>query len=218
MTNTMIKIENIYTSGWEAAIRGMRNPKNSWARSDSGHMYYPDDFILGDNDRDLCLRLIKAGTEHRKFLRFIHVSMDIVAPSFWIMEHDTYKINTSRNSCSFMHRGTSKAFEITDFSVEPMVYLDTQHKHWWDSTLEEINRLREIYLDTKDPIVFQEIRNMLPSGYNIRYTYDCSYETLLNMCKQREHHRLPEWREFVTVMKETIPYFKDFYEATIDKQ
>lgn len=213
----MISIENIYTSGWEAAIRGMRNPLNSWARSDS--YFYPDGtFSLGEADLDLAKRLVKAGTEHRKFLRFIHVSMDIIAPSFFVAEHDTYKVGTSRNSCSFMHRGTSKAFEITDFSVEPMLYLDTQHKRWWDNTLEEINRLREIYLDTKDPVVFQEIRNMLPSSYNIRYTYDCSYETLLNMCKQRENHRLPEWREFVTVMKETIPYFKDFYEVTIDKK
>ena len=121
----MIKIENLTTSGWEAAVRGMRNPLESHAKSDSGPMVVQSldgaefkQFGLGPNDMDLACRLIGAGPEHRKFLRFIHVSMDIVAPLYWIAEHDTYKVATSRNSGSFMHKGLSKPFEITDFSVE----------------------------------------------------------------------------------------------------
>lgn len=212
----MIKIDNIQTYGWEGAFRGMRNPLNSWAKSDS--FFYPDGtFSLGEADLNLAKRLVKAGTEHRKFLRFIHVQMDIVAPSYFCAEKDTYKVATARNSCSFMHKGTSEEFELVDFSFEEMCYQDTEHKAWWDGTLKELNRLREIYLDTKDPVIFQEIRNMLPSGYMIRYTYDCSLETLLNMCKQRANHRLPEWRVFVSTMLEKIPYLKDFYEVTIDK-
>lgn len=213
----MIKIENIQTYGWEGAFRGMRAPLQSWAKSDS--FFYPDGtFSLGEADLNLAKRLVKAGTEHRKFLRFIHVQMDITAPSQFVAEHDTYKVSTARNSCSFMHKGTAKEFELVDFSFEEMCYQDPEHKAWWDDTLKELNRLREIYLDTKDPVIFQEIRNMLPSGYMIRYTYDCSLETLLNMCKQRANHRLPEWRVFVSTMLEKIPYLKDFYEVTIDNK
>lgn len=213
----MIKIDNIQTYGWEGAFRGMRAPLQSWAKSDS--FFYPDGtFSLGEADLNLAKRLVKAGTEHRKFLRFIHVQMDITAPSQFVAEHDTYKVSTARNSCSFMHKGTAKEFELVDFSFEEMCYQDPEHKAWWDDTLKELNRLREIYLDTKDPVIFQEIRNMLPSGYMIRYTYDCSLETLLNMCKQRANHRLPEWRVFVSTMLEKIPYLKDFYEVTIDNK
>lgn len=213
----MIKIDNIQTYGWEGAFRGMRAPLQSWAKSDS--YFYPDGtFSLGEADLNLAKRLVKAGTEHRKFLRFIHVQMDITAPSYFCAEKDTYKVATARNSCSFMHKGTSKEFELVDFSFEEMCYQDIEHRAWWDGTLKELNRLREIYLDTKDPVIFQEIRNMLPSGYMIRYTYDCSLETLLNMCKQRANHRLPEWRVFVSTMLEKIPYLKDFYEVTIDNK
>ncbi|HAU85876.1 MAG TPA: hypothetical protein DCW90_10340 [Lachnospiraceae bacterium] len=213
----MIKIDNIQTYGWEGAFRGMRAPLQSWAKSDS-YFYLDGTFSLGEADLDLAKRLVKAGTEHRKFLRFIHVQMDIVAPSQFVAEQDTYKVATARNSCSFMHKGASKKFELTDFSFEEMCYQDPEHKAWWNGTLKELNRLREIYLDTKDPVIFQEIRNMLPCGYMIRYTYDCSLETLLNMCKQRANHRLPEWRVFVSTMLEKIPYLKDFYEVTIDNK
>ena len=213
----MIKIDNIQTYGWEGAFRGMRAPLQSWAKSDS--YFYPDGtFSLGEADLNLAKRLVKAGTEHRKFLRFIHVQMDITAPSQFVAEHDTYKVATARNSCSFMHKGTSKEFELVDFSFEEIPYQDPEHKAWWDGTLKELNRLREIYLDTKDPVIFQEIRNMLPCGYMIRYTYDCTLETLLNMCKQRANHRLPEWRVFVSTMLEKNPYFKNFYEVTIDNK
>lgn len=213
----MIKIENIQTFGWEGAFHGMRNPLNSWDKSDS--LFYPDGtFSLGEADLNLAKRLIKAGTEHRKFLRFIHVQMDIIAPSYFVAEQDTYKVATNRNSCSFMHKGTSKDFELVDFSFEEMTYQDHEHKAWWDGTLKELNRLRTIYLDTKDPVIFQEIRNMLPSGYMIRYTYDCSLETLLNIYRQRANHRLPEWRVFVDTMKEKVPYFREFCEVTIDKK
>lgn len=206
----MIKIENVTTCGWESAFRGMRAPLQSWDKSDS--LFYPDGtFSLGEADLNLAKRLIKAGTEHRKFLRFIHVQMDIIAPSYLWAEIDTYKVATNRNSCSFMHKGTAEEFYLLDFSYEEMTYQDPEHRKWWEDTLDELNRLRAIYLDTKDPIIFQEIRNMLPSGYMIRATYDCSLETLLNICHQRVNHRLPEWRVFVSTMLEKVPYLKDFY-------
>lgn len=213
----MIKIDNIQTYGWEGAFRGMRNPLNSWAKSDS--FFYPDGtFSLGEADLNLAKRLAKAGTEHRKFLRFIHVQMDIIMPAYVWAEFDTYKVATARNSCSFMHKGVSEEFYMLDFNVEAMTYQDPVHAEWWHGTIKELNRLREIYLDTKDPVIFQEIRNMLPQGFMIRATYDCSLETLLNMCKQRANHRLPEWRVFVSTMLEKIPYLKDFYEVTIDNK
>lgn len=213
----MIKIENITTCGWESAFRGMRAPLQSWAKSDS--YFYPDGtFSLGEADLNLAKRLVKAGTEHRKFLRFIHVQMDIIMPTYVWAEFDTYKVATARNSCSFMHKGVSEEFYMLDFNIEAMTYQDLVHAEWWHSTIDELNRLREIYLDTKDPVIFQEIRNMLPQGFMIRATYDCSLETLLNMCKQRANHRLPEWRVFVSTMLEKIPYLKDFYEVTIDNK
>lgn len=415
----MIKIDNIQTYGWEGAFRGMRNPLNSWAKSDS--FFYPDGtFSLGEADLNLAKRLVKAGTEHRKFLRFIHVQMDITAPSYFIFEQDTYKIATARNSCSFMHKGLAKPFTIDDFTTstevqkllnrnkewedieypyetneykiytcengrqykvykngrvfscafevndnyksgrtrhfaekelkphknprgyfelnlggrcgtekwqlhrlmayvwipaenwqsltvnhingkkhqnnienlewcsreeniskgfqdglyddsflyngydnwkrtmttdietrlairydhnkglmpaeiakkyevplktvygiifgnKPENYELFMHAYWWEKTVDYLNELRDQYLDTQDESIFLTIRQALPMGYNYRYTYDCSLETLLNMCKQRVNHRLPEWRVFVSTMLEKIPYLKDFYEVTIDK-
>ena len=409
----MINVENIRTDGWENALYGMRAPLQSWKRSDS--TFDNNEIVIGDNDLQLMTRLIQAGTEHRKFLRFIHVSMVITAPSYWIAEQDTYKVATSRNSCSFMHTGIKNGFTINDFTVDEnvkkllsyekqyddieyvydtseykiytcengrkykvykngkivscefevedaynggrtkhfaekelkptltnngyfMVNLggrngtekwmmhrlvlyvgnpvdnwydltvnhingkknqnnvenlewctreeniskafadglyddsilyngycnwkstrnvdidtriaikyDYQHNnmniqslvekyklaknvinnivyapnvknndlyllaYYWEKMLSQLNTLRDIYLDTKDEQYFLAIRRLLPMGYKYTYVYDCSMETLLNMCMQRYNHRLPEWKEFISIVFKEVPYLEYFY-------
>ena len=429
----MVKVEDIETMGWRKAIKGMRNPLNSWGKSDSEFYtvdtvpvedrYLIGGFTLGPNDLDLALRLIKAGPEHRKFLRMIHIQMDITGPLYWIAEHDTYKVGTTRNSCSFMHKGTSKPFTINDFSLsdERIYYLlspiqkeykqieypyetneyklytldngrqykvfkngrivacefsyidswgtgrtrsfpekevkpsltkngyfevrlggrsgekwmvhrlvahcwipnpenletvnhingeknknnvenlewatradnvikgfseglydknklhlaynswknghtvisplekkliiqqyeqgcvtreDIKEKYdlntsqvnnilylqstenqelfetayFWETVIETLNNLREDYLETKDEAIFQMIRQILPSSYNLRYTWDCSMETILNILSQRNHHRLPEWQQFRQACFDNIPCCKEFYEAMYGKE
>lgn len=221
----MIKIENVDVSGWEAAIRGMRNPLNSWEKSDSrygcgyGEDYtYPTcgdicidkcKYIIGDNDLSLMKKLAKAGTDHRKFLRMINVTMDITAPTYWWAEFDTYKVGTVRNSCSFMHKGTSRPFYISDFSCCVGDIDNTEQvATTWQIVLNTLNELREKYLETKDKTIFQEIRNLLPSGYMQRSTVQLNYEVLLNMYKSRKNHRLQEWRDFCSLV-ETLPYFNE---------
>lgn len=411
----MIKIENIDVWGFEHAVRGCRNPMNSWAKSDSGYWKDGEDdyvFVVGKNDLDLMQRLYKAGTEHRKYLRQIFVSMDITAPLYWISELDTYKVGTVRNSCSFMHKGVSKPFEITDFSIHDdrvyevlspfkkkeyvlkylyetdeykiftgengreykvykngrvvacsFEYIDTMGRHrtlsereckptitnsgyfelniggrsgqkwmlhrlvastwlenadecdtvnhidgdkgnnsvenlewcslsenikkgfedglyengkslhtkylkWkntlsltsptqrlamrkdreahgytckqisekygisikqanniisnkkaeddelfalcyvWENTIDSLNKLRDEYLETKDNAVFQMIRCLLPSGYNLRFTYTMNYENVMSIINQREGHKLDEWREMVETLR-TLPYVKE---------
>ena len=219
----MIKIENLDISGWEAAIRGCRNPLNSWAKSDShygcgnGDDYtYPTcgnictdkcEYIIGDNDLSLMKRLAKAGTDHRKFLRMINVTVDITAPIYWWAEFDTYKVGTVRNSCSFMHKGTSNLFYINDFSCCAGDIDNTEGvATTWQIVLNTLNELREKYLETKDKTIFQEIRNLLPSGYMQRSTVQLNYEVLLNMYKSRKNHRLQEWGDFCSWV-EILPYF-----------
>lgn len=214
----MIKVENIEVWGFRHAIRGMRNPKNSHSKSDSvylSHQYCDEDKevemmqycdivpAIGKNDLDLMRRLYAAGTEHRKYLRQIFVSMDITGPVFWLSELDTYKVGTVRNSCSFMHKGVSKPFEIGDFSThmrgEPII---------WVEVIDNLNDLRDEYLKTKDPEIFNQIRCLLPSGYNQRFTYTMNYENVVTMIHQRENHRLPEWRTFTDILK-GLPYVKE---------
>lgn len=196
----MIKFDNVEVTGFEAAIRGMRNPLNSWDKSDS-------DFktnTLGENDYKLAMKLAKAGTDHRKFMRMVNVTVDITAPLYWISELDTYKVGTVRNSCSFMHKGISKPFQITDFSTHtkepelPMVYI-------YGELINTLNELREEYLKTKDEDIFQQIRCLLPCGYNLRFTIQLNYEVLANIYKSRRNHRLDEWRTFCKWI-ETLPY------------
>lgn len=222
----MIKIENVDVSGWEAAIRGMRNPMNSWEKSDSGWFSSEDDmgvdyvqynshsdpselYFIGKNDLDLMKRLANAGTDHRKFLRMINVTMDIIAPTYWWAEFDTYKVSTVRNSCSFMHKGTSRPFYISDFSCCAGDIDNTEQvATTWQIVLTTLNELREKYIETKDKTIFQEIRNLLPSGYMQRSTVQLNYEVLLNMYKSRKNHRLQEWRDFCDWI-ETLPYFNE---------
>lgn len=213
----MIKIVNVNVSGWEAAIRGMRNPLNSWEKSDSHRdgcrctplCYKSKDYAIGQNDLDLMKRLAKAGTDHRKFLRMINVTMDIIAPTYWWAEFDTYKVGTVRNSCSFMHKGTSRPFYVSDFSCCAGDIENTEQvATTWQIVVNTLNELREKYLETKDKTIFQEIRNLLPSGYMQRSTVQLNYEVLLNMYKSRKNHRLQEWRDFCSWV-ETLPYFNE---------
>lgn len=211
----MIKIENVDVSGWEAAIRGMRNPMNSWDKSDSNWVapraidFLPICYVVGSNDLSLMKRLAKAGTDHRKFLRMINVTMDIIAPTYWWAEFDTYKVGTVRNSCSFMHKGTSRPFYISDFSCCAGDIDNTEQvATTWQIVVNTLNELREKYLETKDKTIFQEIRNLLPSGYMQRSTVQLNYEVLLNMYKSRKNHRLQEWRDFCSWV-ETLPYFNE---------
>ena len=205
----MIIIENVEVTGFKVAIRGMRNPMQSHDRSDS---YTDNDgtYHLGINDYDLAKRLCKAGTDHRKFMRMINVTMDITAPIYMIAEIDTYKVGTVRNSCSFMHRGLSKEFELSDFSTHiddnsPDVTFSCALPSYWNETIEELNLLRKKYLETKNEKLFQQIRCYLPSGYNQKFTLQLNYEVLTNIYHSRRNHKLDEWRDFC-IWIETLPY------------
>lgn len=204
----MIKIENTEVYGWKASIRGLRNPMNSWDKSDT--LFDGNMFCMGDNDLNLMKRLANAGSDHRKFLRMITVTVDITAPIYWVAEHDTYKIGTTRNSCSFMHRGTAKKFELSDFSFE-----NSETARELRRTITKLNKLRTKYIETRDESVFRAIRQLLPSGYNVRYTWHANYEVLANIYFARRNHRLPEWHTFCDWIL-TLPYFEDIINA-IDK-
>lgn len=211
----MIKVENIDTWGFEHAIRGMRNPLNSWNKSDSRHANKLDSqtiqdmregmFILGENDLDLMRRLYKAGTEHRKFLRQIFLSMDITAPLYWWKEFDTYKVGTVANSCSTMHKIAEKEFELDDFSHEHLYSDELEHLK---ETIRLLNGDRELYLDSKKKDDWWQLIQLLPSSYNQRRTVTMNYENVMSMINQRTGHKLDEWNTFVDILK-SLPYIKE---------
>lgn len=216
----MIKFEKVDVWGFEHAIRGMRNPMNSWERSDS----YPavdcgkcgiveregfcnpkehdcsqfETYEIGQNDYDLMARLIKGGSEHRKFLRQIFVSVDITAPLYWWKEFDTYKVGTTANSQSTMHKIHSKPIELSDFSIDDFeinnegIYLED----CFINVIADCEMLRQRYMETKDKRYWRGLVQLLPDSYNQKRTLTMSYENLLNMLKQRKAHKLDEWREF----------------------
>nr|DAF33806.1 MAG TPA: hypothetical protein [Caudoviricetes sp.] len=194
----MIKFEMTNTWGWEHAIRGMRNPLNSWERSDS--MFH----MVGKNDRELMIKLIKAGAPHRKFLRQIFVSVDITAPLYWWKEFDTYKVGTTANSCSTMHTLHKKEFELGDFSHDYLFEsiltedgeLEVNTLDVLKETILNLNGLRKLYLDTKDPIYWRAMVQLLPSSYNQKRTVTMTYENLLNILEYRRGHKLAEWKRF----------------------
>lgn len=199
----MIKIENVVTPSpeqWKAVIKATRNPLNSWARSDS--VYGDTSFVMGPNDHNLMMRLVKGGPVHAKFRRMLPVMADITAPTCWWSQADTYKIGTVRNSCSFMHKGTAKPFTLEDFSS---VITSEEDLQVWQKVVEQLNKLRDKYLETKDETVFEAIRCLLPSGYMQRSTLSLNYETLANMYHWRKDHRLQDWHTFCDWIK-TLPY------------
>ena len=230
----MIKIEKTEIYGWEAAIRGMRNPMNSWDKSDS-HCTGKDDFIkvsellsrsplgtritihpftVGLNDLKLMMSLSKAGSDHAKFLRMINVTCDITAPLYWWKEYDTYKVGTVANSCSTMHKIHDKEFELDDFSHEHLDMVFYDDKSWWnwETTLENIidslNCARERFLETKDKKFWWQMIQLLPSSYNQKRTVQLNYQVLQRMYHARKNHKLDEWRDFCKWC-ETLPYFKE---------
>lgn len=234
----MIKIENVETFGWEAAIRGMRNPKNSWAKSDSHKCPCADwdgdcpmvmndnepakgcdpdkyHFCVGENDFHLMQVLANSGPDDGKFLRMIHVQLDVTAPLYWWKEADQYKVGTVTDSCSTMHKIHAKEFELDDFShehiinsvgmgaqeievrISPMQALLT--------TIECMNSYRKLYLETKDKKYWWQMIQLLPSSYNQRRTWDLNYAVLRNIYHARRNHKLDEWRELCAWI-ETLPY------------
>ena len=204
----MIKIENVDTWGFEHAIRGMRNPLNSWDNSDSGWGYWPnnkDVYEIGDNDLALMKKLYNAGTEHRKYLRQIFVSLDITAPLYWWKEFDTYKVGTVSNSCSTMHKIAAQEFELDDFSYE---HLSNNSIKVLNHTIKCMNDYREEFLKDKEKHNWWQLIQLLPSSYNQRRTITMNYENVAAIIKQRTGHKLDEWNEFVEKLKE-LPYIKD---------
>lgn len=204
----MISLSNAVVFGWHSAIMGMRNPMNSWPKSDS--VFYNDfSCQVGQNDLDLMKTLIKAGTEHRKFLRMLHVQMDIEAPLYWWKEFDTYKVGTVANSCSTMYKIHSKEFTVDDFSHEHLDRFSTEVLGW---TIKALNGSREDYMKSKSKDDWWQMIQLLPSSYNQLRTVDLNYEVLLNQYCQRKDHKLDEWRIYCEQIK-CFPYLNDFIEV-----
>ena len=195
----MIKIENIDVYGFGAAIRGARNPMNSWDKIDSG--YNNGEFEIGENDYDLLRRLTIAGPEHRKWNRMVTVTMDITAPLYWWKEYDTYKVGTVANSCSTMHKIQAKRFEKSDFSTEHMEGCTMV----MDFIITELNLNRTLFNKTKNKQYWWNMIQLLPTSYNQKRTVHLNYEVLGSMYHQRRHHKLDEWVEFCDTIK-TLPY------------
>ena len=222
----MLKVDDISTCGWEAAMTGMRNPLNSWAlsdsnlacnieRTDTNLALYGDkldkyDYIIGANDMTLATKLIKAGSEHRKFLRMIHVQMNITAPLYWWKEYETYKVGTTANSCSTMHKIAANPFYLNDFSHE---HLSGGALATLKVVVKELNSCRDTYLNNPCKDNWWQMIQLLPSSYNQMRTVDMSMETVLNIIAQRHNHKLDEWVHLCEQMLEQIPYCREFYEA-----
>lgn len=207
----MIKIERVEVVGWEHAIRGMRNPMNSWDKSDSEYKLtvmddMPDvfehDVVIGDNDLDLMMRLRNAGTDHRKFMRMIVVYVDITSPSYFLKEFDTYKVGTVVNSTSTMHKIHANEFTLDDFSHE---HLGKEELDILNTVIYALNWNRSKFLETKDKKYWWQMIQLLPFSYHYRRTIMLNYEVLANMYRSRKSHKLDEWVDFCKWI-ETLPY------------
>ena len=203
----MIKIEKTDVYGWEAAIRGMRNPMNSWDKSDSfwDLSSVDDNLVIGDNDLDLMKRLAQAGSVHAKYRRMITVTCDITAPLYWWKEFDTYKVGTVANSCSTMHKIHAKEFTLDDFSHEHLFdAVDNREggsdmDYWENPTtvlkyvIDVLNHYRIKFLDTNDKRFWRQMIQLLPTSYNQKRTVQMNYEVLVGMFRDRKNHKLDEW-------------------------
>jgi hypothetical protein len=207
----MIRIENVEVVGWKHAIRGMRNPHNSWDKSDSYSTHVENEqtlntaefeFFVGENDLKRMKNLSLAGTDHRKYMRMIAVYVDITAPLYWWKEYDTYKVGTVANSCSTMHKIQDKEFTLDDFSHEQ---LNKEELNILDIVMLYLNVNREKFLKTNDKKYWWQMIQLLPSSYNQRRTLMLNYEVLANIYHSRNSHKLDEWREFCEWIKE-LPY------------
>lgn len=207
----MIKIENVQINGWESALRGMRNPMNSWDKADTTYGVLGDENYddlaprIGENDLGLMKRLSSAGTDHAKYERFIDVTCDITAPLYLWKELDTYRAGVEKNSCSTMHKIQAKEFTLDDFSCE---HLEGTRLDCLINTIDNLNEARIAFLETKDKDFWWQMIQLLPSSYNQKRTCKISYQALKNMYLARRNHKLDEWRIFCT-WAETLPYFKE---------
>ena len=207
----MITISNTDIHGIDAAVRAMRNPMNSWALSDSTHMVtsleeYRAGYKVGKNDLDLMQRLVRSGDDHAKFMRFIVVTCDIIAPMYWWKEFDTYKVGTVRLSCSTMHKIHSKEFTESDFSMEHLITEDRQSvkerltyvspMFTFRAVIEQLNFYRNLFIKTNDKLYWWQMIQLLPSSYNQRATVQLNYQVLRNIYAARKAHKLDEWRKF----------------------
>ena len=200
----MLTLKNTSVMNFENAIRGARNPMNSWNRMDS---YYDEsgNFIMGPNDLNLAQRLTRAGSDHRKFIRQIFVSVDFTAPLYWWKEYDTYKVATVANSTSTMHKIASKPFELSDFSHD---HMNEKALASLKQTIEVLEELRQEYLETKDKEVWYSMIQLLPTNYHQLRTCSMNYETLMNIYYARRHHKLDEWH-VVCDWIASLPYAKE---------
>lgn len=213
-----MKFENTDVWGFEHALRGMRNPLNSWDKGDSGYIdrRFNDQFHIGKNDLDLAQRLIKAGSEHRKFLRQIFVSVDVTAPLFWWKEFDTYKVGTVANSTSTMHKLANTPITIDCFEMDDFENMNCHS--CWDFVIFACEGLRQKYNETKDKRYWKELIRLLPESWLQKRTVTMNYENILNMYMQRKNHKLNEWSGKDDSSKTTfcswvlsLPYAKEFF-------
>ncbi|MBQ7314320.1 MAG: hypothetical protein IJW81_12125 [Clostridia bacterium] len=208
----MIKIERTSVVNFENALRGMRNPMNSWDKSDS---YYDENgrYVIGENDLSLAVRLAKSGNDHRKFLRQIFVSVDVTAPLYWWKEYDTYKVGTVANSTSTMHKIHSKAFSRDDFSCDRM---SETALTCLDSVISVLEERRLKYIETKDTACWHDMIQLLPSSYNQMRTCTLNYENLINIYYARRYHKLPEWHVYCGWIA-SLPYAEELITSLRDK-
>lgn len=197
----MLTLKNTSVMNFENAIRGARNPLNSWGRMDS-HTEPDGSFIFGPNDLDLAMRLAKAGSDHRKYLRMVFVSVDVTAPLYWWKEYDTYKVATVANSTSTMHKIHSKPFSMDDFSCDHMT---DGTKKFMETVVAELENIRLRFKETKSKDDWYDMIQLLPSSYNQMRTCTFNYETLINIYCARKNHKLAEWHTFCDWI-ETLPY------------
>ena len=207
----MIELMRTSVMNFENAIRGARNPLNSWARSDSSYDENGN-YVLGENDLSLAVRLCKSGSDHRKFVRMIFVSVDINAPLYWWKEYDTYKVGTVANSCSTMHKIHSKPFSLEDMSVDRM---DDASRAVMQQVVDRLEALRLEYNETKDKSLWYSMIQLLPSSYNQMRTCTLNYETLINIYHARRSHKLDEWHVFCEWI-ESLPYAKELITGIYD--
>ena len=204
----MIKIEKTAVFGWETAIRGMRNPLNSWDKSDTRFDWEIGKLIIGENDLSLMKKLAKAGDDHAKYLRMINVTCDIIAPLYWWKEYDTYKVGTVANSCSTMHKIHDKEFTLADFSWE---HLTNRSIQVLETVIAELNFNRQMYLETKDKMYWYQMIQLLPTSYEQRRTVQLNYQVLKNIYFSRRNHKLDEWHVLCDWI-EALPYFKEIFD------
>lgn len=227
----MIKIENIDVFGWEAAIRGMRNPMNSWDKSDSWKFTHMDAFTqehlgvgfhIGENDLKLMKSLSKAGNDHAKYLRMINVSLDLTAPLYFWKQFDQYKVGVTTNSCSTMHKIHAKKFTLDDFSHEHLTNYANEGelcRDWLgdlEDLIDDLNFAREEFLETKNKKYWWQMIQLLPSSYNQKRTVQLNYQVLKSMYFARRNHKLEEWHTFCDWI-ESLPYSELIIECGRDK-